>query len=59
MSMAKKTYRVKVSYTVWDVYEVQASSEAEARELAEEKANDTSLNEMNNVFDYSIIIKED
>ena len=54
----KKTYRVKVSYTVWDVYEVQASSEDEARELAEDIAGNTSLNEMNNEFENSIILED-
>jgi len=52
----KKTYRVKVSYTVWDVYEVKASSEDEARELAEEMAVHTSLNDMNCEFENSIIL---
>ena len=57
MSMAKKkTYRVKVSYTVWDVYEVQASSEDEARELAEDMAGNTSLNEMNLELDECTIL---
>lgn len=52
----KKTYRVKVSYTVWDVYEVQASSEDEARELAEDMAGNTSLNEMNLELDECTIL---
>ena len=52
----KKTYRVKVSYTVWDVYEVEACSENEARELAEELACEISLNEMNSEFENSIIL---
>ncbi len=41
-------YKVKVSYTVWDVYEVEADNEQEAIEIAEERANGDSLNEFNN-----------
>lgn len=41
-------YKVKVSYTVWDVYEVEADNEQEAIERAEERANGDSLNEFNN-----------
>lgn len=54
--MAKKTYKVKVSFTAWDVIEVEADSEAEARELAEEKANDISLYEINLEFDECTIL---
>ena len=53
----KKTYRIKVSFTAWDVFEVEAESEAEARELAEEKASDVSLNEMNVEFTECTILK--
>lgn len=49
-------YRVKVTYTVWDVYEVEAESEAEAYELAEDMAGDKSLNEMNNEFEGCTIL---
>ena len=52
----KKTYKVKVSFTAWDVIEVEAESEAEARELAEEKANDISLYEMNLELDQCTIL---
>ena len=41
-------YKVKVSYTVWDVYEVEADNEQEAIERAEERAGSDSLNEFNN-----------
>lgn len=41
-------YKVKVSYTVWDVYEVEADNEQEAIERAEERANGDSLNDFNN-----------
>lgn len=41
-------YKVKVSYRVWDVYEVEADNEQEAIERAEERANGDSLNEFNN-----------
>lgn len=40
-------YNVKVSYMVWDVYEVEAANEDEAISLAQDKADETSLNEMN------------
>ena len=41
-------YKVKVSYTVWDVYEVEADNEQEAIERAEERAGSDSLNDFNN-----------
>lgn len=41
-------YKVKVSYTVWDVYEVEADNEQEAIEIAEERAGNDSLNDFNN-----------
>ena len=41
-------YKVKVSYTVWDVYEVESDNEQEAIERAEERANGDSLNDFNN-----------
>ena len=41
-------YKVKVSYRVWDVYEVEADNEQEAIERAEERANGDSLNDFNN-----------
>lgn len=41
-------YKVKVSYTVWDVYEVEADNEQEAIERAEERAGNDSLNDFNN-----------
>lgn len=41
-------YKVKVLYRVWDVYEVEADSEQEAIEIAEERANGYSLNDFNN-----------
>ena len=41
-------YKVKVSYTVWDVYEVEADNEPEAIERAEERAGSDSLNDFNN-----------
>ena len=41
-------YKVKVSYTVWDVYEVEANNEQEAIERAEERAGSDSLNDFNN-----------
>ena len=41
-------YKVKVSYTVWDVYEVEADNEQEAIEIAEERAGSDSLNDFNN-----------
>ena len=44
-------YKVKVTYTVWDVYEVEADSVAEAYNKAEEMASNTSLNEMNCEFE--------
>jgi hypothetical protein len=49
-------YRVKVNYTVWDVYEVEADSESEAYELAEDMAGDKSLNEMNSEFEGCTIL---
>lgn len=42
-----KTYRIKVTYTVWDVFEVKAKNEKEALEMAEEKSFETSLNDYN------------
>lgn len=44
-------YKVRVTYTVWDVYEVEADSVAEAYEKAEEMACNTSMNEMNGEFE--------
>ena len=41
-------YKVKVSYTVWNVYEVEADNEQEAIERAEERAGSDSLNEFDN-----------
>lgn len=41
-------YKVKISYTVWDVYEVEADNEQEAIERAEERAGNDSLNDFNN-----------
>ena len=41
-------YKVKVTYTVWDVYEVEADDEQEAIEIAEERAGSDSLNDFNN-----------
>ena len=49
-------YKVKVSYTVWDVYEVEADNEQEAIERAEERAGGDSLNEFNNDGAESTII---
>ena len=49
-------YEVKVKYTVWDVYEVEADSKDEACELAEEISGDKSLNEMNCEFEGCTII---
>lgn len=49
-------YKVKVLFHVWDVYEVEAESEAEAYELAEDMAGDKSLNEMNNEFEGCTIL---
>ena len=49
-------YKVKVQFHVWDVYEVEAESEAEAYEKAEDMAGNKSLNEMNNSFEGCTII---
>lgn len=49
-------YKVKVQFHVWDVYEVEAESEDEAYEKAEDMAGDKSLNEMNNSFEGCTII---
>lgn len=54
--MEKKKYRVKVIFKVWDVFAVDAESEDEARELAEDMAGDMSLNEMNNEYEGAVIL---
>ena len=41
-------YKVKVSYRVWDIYDVEADNEQEAKEQAERRAEGESLNEFNN-----------
>lgn len=41
-------FKVKVSYTVWDCVEVEANSEQQAAEKAEEMLSACSLNEFNN-----------
>jgi hypothetical protein len=43
-----KKFRIKVTYTVWDVFEVEAETEKEALEMVEEKSFETSLNDYNN-----------
>lgn len=53
-----KKYQVKVMFSVWDVFEVEAESEAEAMEIAEDMAGDKSLNEMNNEWEGTEIINE-
>ena len=53
----KKTYRVKVTYKVWDVFEVEAENEDEARELAEDIAGNTSLNQMDVELENTAILK--
>lgn len=49
-------YKVKVQFHVWDVYDVEAESEDEAYEKAEDMAGNKSLNEMNSEFEGCTII---
>ena len=53
---AMKKYQVKVMFSVWDVFEVEAESEAEAMDIAEDIAGDKSLNEMNNEWEGTEIV---
>lgn len=45
--MRRKRFRVIVWQKVWDVYEVMATDEDEAKELAISEHMDASLNDMN------------